>query len=233
MSMTLLKSFAPDIWIADGSTVETAGFRYGTRMAVIRFPDGALFVWSPVALTEALQAEVGALGPVRFVVAPNSLHHLFVGDWLAAWPEAKAYAAPGLRKKRADIPFACELGDALIADWAGEVAHVVVPGNLITTEVVFFHARSGTVIFTDLLQNFPDSWFKGWRKVVAGLDLMTGPEPAVPRKFRTAFVRRTAARAAVRRILAWPIERVLAAHAPPVSNDGRALVARAFTWLTG
>jgi hypothetical protein len=113
------------------------------------------------------------------------------------------------------------------------VAHVVVPGNLITTEVVFFHARSGTVIFTDLLQNFPAGWFKGWRAVVARLDLMTGPEPSVPRKFRNTFVGRKAARAALHRILAWPIERVLAAHAPPVTQDGRALIARAFKWLTG
>jgi len=233
MSMTLLKPFAPDIWIADGSEVETAGFRYGTRMAVIRFPDGALFVWSPVALSDALRAEVDALGPVRFVVAPNALHHLFIGDWLAAWPDAKAYAAPGLRKKRPDVNFTCELGEAPVREWDGEVAHVVVPGNLITTEVVFFHARSGTVIFTDLLQNFPDNWFKGWRAVVARLDLMTGPEPSVPRKFRNTFVGRKAARVALRQILAWPIERVLAAHAPPVMRDGRALVARAFTWLTG
>ncbi len=28
-------------------------------------------------------------------------------------------------------------------------------GNVITTEVVFFHVRSGTVLFTDLLQQLP------------------------------------------------------------------------------
>ena len=231
MSMTLLKPFAPDFWIADGSEVETAGFRYGTRMAVIRFHDGALFVWSPVALSSALRAEVDALGPVRFVVAPNALHHLFIGDWLAAWPDAKAYAAPGLRRKRPDVNFACELGEVPVEVWGGEVAHVVVPGNLMTTEVVFFHVRSGTVIFTDLLQNFPDGWFKGWRGVVARLDLMTGPEPAVPRKFRNTFVGRKAARAALRRIFALPIERVLAAHAPPVREGGQSLVASSFRWL--
>jgi hypothetical protein len=233
MSMTLLKPFAPDIWIADGSEVETAGFRYGTRMAVIRFPDGALFVWSPVALSDALRADVDALGPVRFVVAPNALHHLFIGDWLAAWPDAKAYGAPGLRQKRPDVNFTCELGEATVDEWGGEVAHLVVPGNLITTEVIFFHRQSSTVLFTDLIQNFPSGWFKGWRGVVARLDLMTGAEPSVPRKFRLAFVDRRAARAAVARILAWPIERVLAAHAPPVSADGRGVVERAFKWLTG
>jgi len=231
MSTTLLTLFAPGIWIADGPTVATAGFRYGTRMAVIRFQDGGLFVWSPVALTDALRAEVDALGPVRFVVAPNSLHHLFIADWLAAWPGASAYAAPGLRAKRPDVVFGCELGDAPVSAWEGHVEHVVVPGNLITTEVVFFHRPSRTVLFTDLLQNFPAGWFKGWRGVISWLDLMTGPEPAVPRKFRLTFVRRGVARDAVRRILAWPAVRVLAAHAPPVLQDGQTLIARAFRWL--
>jgi hypothetical protein len=233
MSATLLTSFAPEIWIGDGSAVETAGFRYGTRMAVIRFPDGSLFVWSPIALSDALRAEVDALGTVRFLVAPNSLHHLFLGDWAKAYPSARVHAAPGLRRKRADLSLGDELGDEAVPAWGGEVEHVVVKGNLITTEVVFFHRRSGTVLFTDLIQNFPAGWFKGWRGVIARLDLMTGPEPAVPRKFRNTFVGRKAARAAVRRILEWPSERVLAAHALPVTQDGRALIARAFSWLTG
>ena len=40
-------------------------------------------------------------------------------------------------------------------------------GNAITTEVVFFHARSGTVLFTDLVQQLPAHWFSGWRALVA------------------------------------------------------------------
>lgn len=227
----MLVPFAPEIWIADGSTVATAGFRYRTRMIVIRLPDQALWVWSPIPPCDGLRAEINALGPVRFVVAPNSLHHLFISDWLAAWPEAKGYAAPGLPAKRPDVGFARELDDAPVPEWGGAVEHVVVRGNLIATEVVFFHRLSGTVLFTDLLQNFPAGWFRGWRAVVAWLDLMTETEPCVPRKFRMSFVNRSAARASVQRILAWPVERVLAAHATPVARDGHALLARAFKWL--
>lgn len=108
---------------------------------------------------------------------------------------------------------------------------MVFGGNLITTEVVFFHRGSRTVLFTDLIQQFSPGWFRGWRALVARLDLMTSSEPAVPRKFRNAFVNRRLARAALQRILAWPAERVLMAHAPPVSSDGQAFIGRAFRWL--
>lgn len=227
----MLQPFAEEIWIAAGPTADVAGFAYPTRMAVIRLSGGRLFIWSPVALTEDLRAAVEALGEVSFLVAPNSLHHLHLPQWKAAYPQARLYAAPGLAARRRDIAFDSELGDGPPADWADEIDQVVFAGNRITEEVVFFHKASGTAIFTDLIQNFPPGWFTGWRALVAKLDLMSAPLPEVPRKFRMATTGRAAARASLQRILAWPTERVLMAHAPPAQSDGRAFIARAFRWL--
>lgn len=227
----MLTPFAENLWIADGAVAEVAGFRYPTRMAVVRLADGGLFIWSPTALDAELMAAVRALGPVRHVVAPNALHHLHLDDWQDAFAPARFTAPPGLRKKRPDLRFDDELTDGSVHDWSGEIDHVLVHGNLITTEAVFFHRQSRTAIFTDLIQHFSPTWFSGWRAIVAKLDLMTAPQPEVPRKFRKTFVDRRAARAAVRRILEWPAERVLMAHAAPVTQDGQAFIRRAFRWL--
>ena len=97
--------------------------------------------------------------------------------------------------------------------------------------MVFFHVASGTVLFTDLIQQFSASSFSGWRAVVARLDRMVGPEPSVPRKFRVAFTNRRAARESLERILAWPAKKVLMAHGTPVETDARAFLRRAFEWL--
>jgi hypothetical protein len=227
----VLRPFGTDIWLADGAEVDVAGFCYPTRAAIIRLSDGGLLVWSPVALTSALRADVDALGAVRHVVPPNSLHHLFLGQWRDAYPMAKLHAPPGLRKKRRDIAFDGDLDDGAAAQWAGDLDQVVIRGNLITTEVVFFHVASRTVLFADLLQQFAPGSLSGWRALVARLDLMMEPEPQVPRKFRAAFIDRTLARAAIQQVLAWPAEQVVMAHAPPVLGDGQAFVARAFGWL--
>lgn len=228
----MLKEFGPDIWVADGPTVTAAaGFRYPTRMAVIRLTNSDLLLWSPTALTDDLRAEVETLGAVRYLVPPNSLHHTFLGDWQRAYPGATVYAPPGLREKRKDIRFDADISDGPIAAWAGEIEHAIMWGNRITTEVVFFHRRSGTAIFTDLIQQFPRGWFKGWRALVARLDLMTAAEPTVPRKFRVAWTDRRAARDSLRRVLAWPAEKVIIAHGPPITDDGQAFLRRAFRWL--
>ncbi|WCM25811.1 DUF4336 domain-containing protein [Sphingomonas sp. QA11] len=201
-------------------------------MAVIRLAGGDLFIWSPTALTEGLRAAVESLGTVSHLIAPNSLHHLFLADWKRAFPEARLHAPPGLWEKRRDLAFDHDLADGPMQNWAGEIDQVVMRGNVITTEVVFFHVPSGTVLFTDLLQQLSASRFSGWRALVARWDLMTGPEPAVPRKFRLAFTDRRAARAAIGHVLSWPAKRVLMAHGTPVSEDGRALIRRAFRWLS-
>lgn len=227
----MVQEFGREIWIVDGPCVAVAGFHYPTRMAVIRLSDGSLFIWSPIRLTDALRAAVDAIGRVRHIVAPNSLHHLFLAEWKQAYPDATLYAPPGLRQKRQDIAFDADLGDAPDAAWAGEIDQVVMQGNVITTEVVFFHAASATVLFTDLLQQIPPKLLSGWRAMIARLDLMIGPEPAVPRKFRLAFTKRSAARVALARILAWPAEKVLMAHGTPVEKDARAFLRRAFGWL--
>lgn len=230
-SRPVLEPFARDIWVASGPVVASLGFHYPTRMAVIRLSDGGLFIWSPMAPSPEVRAEIDAIGPVRFLVAPNSLHHVFVPDWRAAYPSAVLYAPPGLRERRKDIAFDADLTDNPPEAWAGQVDQVPVRGNRITTEVVFFHRASGTVLFTDLIQHFPKGWFNGWRAIIAHLDGMTGPRPQVPRKFRVAFADRKAARESLNRIRAWPAEKVLMAHADPIRESGRAFIEQAFRWL--
>ena len=232
MSFSRLRPFGPEIWLADGGQAQVAGFRYPTRMAVVRLTGGGLLVWSPVGLDDGLAGELAALGEVAVLVAPNSLHDLHLAQWRSAFPTARLYAAPGLAAKRADLRIDAELGDDPPGDWPADLDYVLMAGNAITTEAVFFHRPSRTVLFTDLLQQFPPGWFTGWRALVARLDLMTQPQASVPRKFRLAFTDRRAARASLARILDWPSDKVVMAHGTPVDRDGRAFIAAAFAWLS-
>ncbi|MBL8558452.1 MAG: DUF4336 domain-containing protein [Hyphomonadaceae bacterium] len=227
----MLEPFGENIWIAAGGEASVAGFRYPTRMAVLRLADGGIFAWSPIALTDALKSHIDALGPVRFIVTPTALHDLALPAWRAAYPEAVLYAAPGSRARCKTVSFDSDLGEDAPSAWGGQIDQVPVRGNAIATEIVFFHRASGTALFADLLQNFPPGWFRGWRGVVARLDGMVGVEARVPQKFRVAFTDRRAARESLARIFAWPVQNVIMAHGDPVRGDGAAYLRRAFAWL--
>ncbi len=227
----MLQPFGVDIWLGQGPVVTAvAGFHYPTRMVVIRLSGGDLWVCSPVPLTSDLRAAMDALGTVRFLVAPNAFHHLSLLEWAQAYPQARVFGAPGLAKKRRDIRFDETLGTTPPSCWSGQMDQLIFP-NRLAAEVVFFHRPSGTVIFTDLLQQMPPGWYSGWRAIIARLDLMTAPEPAVPRKFRLATPQEPG-EVALKTLRAWPATQVVMAHGIPVTSDAPAFLERAFGWLS-
>lgn len=228
--MRKLLALGPDIWLAEGPVVSFYGFAYPTRMVLIRLAGGSLFVWSPIALTAELQAEVDALGPVAHLVSPNAIHHLFLGAWKSAYPAARLYASPGLARKRRDLHFDAALTDAPLAAWAADIDQVAMAGSFALIEIVFFHRKSRTAIFADLIENFRPGWFRGWRGWLARLDGIVMPNGGAPREWRLTF-RKPVARAALARILAWQPQQVVMAHGEIARTDGTAFIQKSFRWL--
>src|SRR5437870_615324 len=78
------------------------GMRIGTRMTVVRLPSGGLVLHSPTPLAAAREL-VTAEGRVAHIVCPNLYHHLYAGEWAAAFPDAVVHAPKKLRNKRGDL----------------------------------------------------------------------------------------------------------------------------------
>jgi hypothetical protein len=159
----MLQEFGPSLFSAEGPTVSFFGFPYPTRMAAARLSDGSLWVWSPVALTRELAKEVESIGPVRYIVSPNKLHHLFLHNWADRWPEARLYAPPGLGRKRPDLRFYAQLEDEPSLSWAPDIDQAVFRGSIAMEEVAFFHRASRTAIIGDLIQRHSASKMSGWK----------------------------------------------------------------------
>ena len=122
MNQKRLKEHAPGLWTADGQADKEIPkflqkYDFSTRMTVIKLTDGGLFLHSPIRIDSGLRAELGGLGEVQVIVAPNKFHHLFAGDACAAYPNAKLYGALGLPVKRKDLKFAGMLGDEPRPEW--------------------------------------------------------------------------------------------------------------------
>ncbi len=221
-----------DLWTADGPDVRFLGlFPYPTRMAVVRLRGGDLWVWSPIALDDALAQDVAALGPVRHLVSPNKLHHLSLGAWQRRFPEARLYASPGLARKRPDLAFDAELSDAPESAWAEDIDQVIFRGSFFMDEVVFFHRASHTALVTDLVQRLDPRETPGWRGLLMRLNGLVGENGSTPREWRASFWNRRAGRAARDVALAWNPQRLVVAHGMGVEKDARDVLARALAWL--
>jgi hypothetical protein len=220
----MLTPIADGLWVAE-QPLRYLGVALTTRMTVIRLADGALIVHSPVRVSEELRTGAASIGRVRFILAPNRFHHLFVSDWQIAYPEAQTLCAPGLDTKRADLKFDATLGDVPPTAWTDEVAQAFMPAFPPLNEVVFFHRRTRTVIFTDLLFNIVrhDS---AYARFLLRLDgAFQGP--AIPRSFRLLLRRRRSECAAfLDRLLSWDFDRVILAHGDIIDRDAKSAVER-------
>ena len=162
--MNLLQKTDNNIWIYDGTPVSWYGMNYTTRMTIIRLNDGELWIHSPEKIVEGLMDEINRLGEVKYLISPNKIHHLFIQDWISLFPQAKAYAAPGLKNKRKEVVFQAELTEVAENEWKGQINQLIFNGSQAMDEVVFFHPSSKTLILTDLIENFHPEHFTGIKK---------------------------------------------------------------------
>jgi hypothetical protein len=206
----MLIEVAPDLHTTQASLRFPGGVCLPVRMTVVRLPDGGIAVHSPVRPLTGLFDAVAALGPVRHILAPNLQHHLFVAPWLQRFPQAQVHGVPGLRQKRADLPWAGTLDGA--AGWPG-LQVLPIDGAARMGEVVFLHRPSRSLIVSDLLFNVVQPVNAATRVLIT----LTGVrgQLAMSRVWRLLSrgrVARTALAASLQRLLAWDFVRVLPGH---------------------
>lgn len=155
--MTLEEYIQGEIWTVE-YPLRFGGMDIFGRMTIIRLNSGELFIHSPCKIDASLKTQIDNLGPVAFIVAPGTYHHLYVTDFQGHYPDAETFLCPGLERKRPDLKFDWILGNRPDHRWQQELGQVFVQGTKIITEVAFLHRESKTLILVDLLENIGDDY---------------------------------------------------------------------------
>jgi len=182
-------------------------------------------------LSDELAKSVDAVGPVRHIISPNKIHHLFLAEWSERWPDARVYAPPGLAQRRPELNFDAELGDEPDPAWVADIDQVIFRGSVAMEEVAFFHRASRTAIICDLIQRHPEVTMTGWKGMLMRLDSLVGEHGSTPREWRASFLRRGRARTAREKVLGWKPERLLIAHGECAQADATTIIDRALSWI--
>jgi hypothetical protein len=240
--LNVYKPVASGIGIVDGpfEFVSLRGLRmpwpFTTRMTVIRLTSADLFLHSPVAFDAKLAKDMAAIGRVRHLVSPNRGHYAHIGEWECAFPDAIAWASPGVRARarsqRIDIGFARDLGPAAPPEWADEIDQLIVPGAVLD-EVVFFHRASRSLILADTLMNFEATKLRQPYRTIARIAGVTAPRGGMPVDMKLAFwPRRHRIQGTYEQMLAWRPRRIIISHGRSFDTEADATDAlrRAFAW---
>lgn len=140
----------------------------------MKLKTGNLAIFSPVALTSEAKAKVeqlsqaGPSGTLRYIIAPDFEHHIFLSPWAKEYPDANIIGVEGLPEKREKDPDnkglkfdhvftqankrELRISPEFDDDFDYEYVH-----SHSNKELVLFHKPTRTLIEADLLLNLPAS----------------------------------------------------------------------------
>jgi len=223
-----LRRVAEGVWI-DTAPAHFLGLKLTGNMTVLRLGDGGLLLYSPLACTPERRAAVDALGPVQHLYAPNTFHHLRIGEWAAAYPSARLHAPAGLAKKRPDLRIDRRHGEAPEPAFDGAIREFIIEGfRLEESALVYQPARAAVV--ADLVHNIgrPEhAWTRIYTKAAGFYDRV-----ALSRVIQwTGFTDRKAARRSLDAVLAEDFDALVVGHGEPLLTGGKQALDEAYRWL--
>lgn len=203
------------------------GVNLGTKMSIIKLNHSDLAIYSPIKLTDDVRRAVDSFGNVRMIIAPNSLHHLYLKEFIQAYPQADAFGSAGLIKKRRDLPKLRLLDKAALDRLMPHCMSLQIPLAKAFEETVLLHHQSKTLVVTDLAFHLHGQSL--WERFVLNLYGMNG-------KFGPTIAERMMVRKRhgivdplVQKIMTWDFERVVMAHGRVVEHGGREAFTKAFS----
>jgi hypothetical protein len=216
------------VWIAS-TPVRIVGMKLASNMTVLRLSHGELLLHSPVPMTPELRVAVEALGRVAHLYAPNTFHHLWMGEWASAFPDARVHAPSALKKKRPDLRIDRAHDLAREPAFEGVLRELHIDGFRLE-ETVLSYEPARALVVADLVHQIgrpDDLWTVLYSRAMGFYDRV-----ALSRVLRwTAFSDRKAARKSLDALLDHPFESVLVGHGAPVLGGAREALAAAYAWL--
>ncbi|KAF2248411.1 hypothetical protein BU26DRAFT_520092 [Trematosphaeria pertusa] len=223
--------------------------KIGGRGTVVRMQNGSLAVFSPVALTDDVKRKVSEMGEVKYITALDAEHHIFLGPWHAAYPNAKVLGPEGLPEKRAkqkneDVPFSYIFSQSkpltsIDADFDAEFEYEFVYAHQ-NKELVFNHKSTKTLIQADLIFNYPPTEQFSKTGVSATSGILTKIFGALTNTRGNGQKRliwwgissgdRMGYAKSVERIDKWDFERIIPCHGDVVETGGKGIFQKIMEW---
>jgi hypothetical protein len=134
-------------------------FPIGGRSTAIRLrgENGGVWLLASTPLDEQTKAKLNEMGPVKYVVAGDYEHSMFVKQYADAYPDAKVIGVDGLSEKNKDVKWTGEYGKSPIDTKYGFEDEIQSRyfATFNNKDMVFCHKDSKTLIAVDLLFNLP------------------------------------------------------------------------------
>jgi hypothetical protein len=226
MSESALTAVVEDkIWTLERA-VWFSGVRQRVYTTVVRLDDGSLLIHSPAPVSDAVAAELAALGPVRWLVVPNCFHHLGTPAARARFPEARVVGPASALGRNKALKLDVDIRDAQFGEQVPEFESLPLEGVPFLDETVLYHRPTQTLLGTDIVvcAGAKDHFSVRWAARVFGFYERVRVAPDVKGKLPD----KTAAARSIRAMLERPAQRLIVGHADVIEDGCRDRLAQAW-----
>ncbi|KAF2112611.1 hypothetical protein BDV96DRAFT_580010 [Lophiotrema nucula] len=222
--------------------------KVGGRGTAVRLQNGSVAVFSPVALTDEVKAKISSMGEVRYITAMDIEHHIFIGPWHQAYPNAKVIGPEGLPEKRQkqgneNVPFStvfkAKQPATIDPEFDAEFDYEYVYGH-INKELVFNHKPTKTLIEADLLFNLPateqfsktgqDAGSGILTKIFCYLQSTKGKAQQRVIWYGTSSGDKPGFTQSVAKINGWDFDRIVPCHGDVIESGAKGIFSRIMAW---
>ncbi|KAF1353324.1 hypothetical protein BDV97DRAFT_346310 [Delphinella strobiligena] len=247
----VIRNVTPEIVTLSVPFLRFGKIKLGGRASLVRLQNGTVACFSPVALTQDVRKTISAMGEVKYLIANDVEHHIFLDEWHEAFPSARLIGpedlAPKREKQGKALPWAnlfkknddstLKIDEAFDAEFDAEYVH-----SHINKELVFNHRPSRTLIEADLLFNLPateqmsktgESAETGiLTKLFVGMNNTKG-DAIWQKRFLwngASSSDRPAFNQSMARIDKWNFDRIIPCHGDVIETGGKGIFRKVMEW---
>lgn len=211
------------IWIFE-RPVWFSGVRQRVHTTVVRLEDGSLLLHSPAPVGAELAQQLGALGPVRWLVVPNCFHHLGTPAAAAQFPEAQVVGPASAQARNKHLMLGSDI--AHLSEQLPELETLPLEGVPFLDETVLYHRPTQTLLGADLVlcPNAKDHFSLRFAARLLGFY----DQVRVPYDVKKKIPDKAAAARSLRAMLDRPARRLIVGHADIIEADCRDRLAEAW-----
>ncbi|KDQ60122.1 hypothetical protein JAAARDRAFT_32495 [Jaapia argillacea MUCL 33604] len=233
MSTTVIREVAKDVWIFSCPFARFGVIPFGGRSTAIKLSNGDVWLLASTPADTQTKEKLNELGPVKYIVGADAVHHLYLGDYKKAYPEAKLISVDEAiaKKKEEGLKFDGSFDSQDKFGFEDDIKHCYFSGYK-NKDVAFFHPASKSMIEADLLLNLPakEQYSKtGSSGAIPIIDSFSpfswaqmNPYSWAHKKFAWSLgVDKEAMKRDVKTVAGWDFERIIPCHGDVIETDAK------------
>jgi len=225
---TVIREVTKNVWTFSRPFARYGIAPIGGRSTAIKLQDSSLWVLASTPLDTETKSKLDELGPVKYIISPDGLHHLYLGEFKKAYPEAKvlgpAMAAQRIKDKQVKF-------DGIWGTDPPDTKYGFEPdiqacyfSGFRNKDVAFYHPESKTMIEADLMFNLPAKEQYSKSKSSGGLPFFKdlGPFSWAHAKMLSGLCDdKEAMKRDAKTVAGWNFERIIPCHGDVIETNAK------------